>query len=322
MSDIIHLISSGHSGSTLLDISIGSHKNFFSTGECTYFTWQLIRADSDIFNKKNGNVCTCLSKLDECSFWQKVITEIKNRKGINEITEKTFPIIVFGEEKYSKTKPLFKRIEKLLFKSLVKYNLKSFALLTSLWERRKIKNLSILYDSISISSGAKYIIDSSKDIFRYWLLKKIDKKNNHHVVLLVRNPKGIAFSDIRRYKDKAKPIAKVYGWCRKYNLTTSILKSLNVNPHILVYEEFCRNPEKELNKIYDHLKQPNIKKLSINTSELHLVAGNPIRYNDEIHIRVDEEWKTKLSPEINDTIDGILETRLKSGLIKNIYNIS
>ena len=320
MNDIIHIISAGHSGSTLLDLSIGSHKDFFSTGECTYFTWQLLRTDIEESTKSNGNICTCSSKFTECNFWQRVVSKIKTKKDIEEINEQTFPIILFMKEEYRRITPLYFRIKRLLFKYLIKFRLNNLALLITLNERRKIRNIGVLYDSIFESSDAKFIIDSSKDILRFWLLKKLDKKHNHHAIVLVRNPKGIAYSEIRRYKDKAKPISIVKGWCRKYNMTTFFLKNLHVKPQILSYEKFCKNPEQELNRIYLNLNQPTIDKVVINSSERHLIAGNPIRYNKEIQIRVDEEWISKLNPEMNDSINRILKSQLKSDLIKSLYN--
>ncbi|MFW5804266.1 MAG: hypothetical protein ACOCWG_03435 [bacterium] len=40
MAKLIYIISTGHSGSTLLDILLGTFNNVFSTGEFRYFTWQ------------------------------------------------------------------------------------------------------------------------------------------------------------------------------------------------------------------------------------------------------------------------------------------
>ena len=43
MVNLIYIVSPGHSGSTLLDMLLGSLPGVFSLGECTYLPWQLYR---------------------------------------------------------------------------------------------------------------------------------------------------------------------------------------------------------------------------------------------------------------------------------------
>lgn len=99
------------------------------------------------------------------------------------------------------------------------------------------------------------------------------------------------------------------------------MNNLQIEPYILMYDKFCQNPVMELNKIYERYERPPINKLVIDTSKMHLIAGNPIRYNGKIEIRADEEWKTKLNPKVTIKINYIIKANLKSELIRNLYGI-
>ena len=56
---VTYIVGDGHSGSTLLDIIIGSSPNIFSAGELTFIT-----RDS-IFEE----YCSCNKLIKECNTW-------------------------------------------------------------------------------------------------------------------------------------------------------------------------------------------------------------------------------------------------------------
>lgn len=89
---IIYILSSGHSGSTLLDLILGSHSKIESAGEIFRF------GDFMSLNSKrpdNKRICTCGVHVNECNFWNLICAELKNSFGENAIEQK------FGNERES-----------------------------------------------------------------------------------------------------------------------------------------------------------------------------------------------------------------------------
>ena len=66
---ILYIVGSGRSGSTLLDLLLGSHPEIESGGECykyaRYFSPSSMRPD-------NKRICTCGMHVHECGYWKAV----------------------------------------------------------------------------------------------------------------------------------------------------------------------------------------------------------------------------------------------------------
>ena len=58
----LYIICNGHSGSTLLEMILGSHSQVFSIGEIKHF--------SDYY--KSEKICCCGSIINECEFWSEI----------------------------------------------------------------------------------------------------------------------------------------------------------------------------------------------------------------------------------------------------------
>jgi len=59
---LIYILGSGYSGSTILDLLLGSHSEIESLGEFLHY--------EDVV--KNNGICTCWKKINDCSYWQEV----------------------------------------------------------------------------------------------------------------------------------------------------------------------------------------------------------------------------------------------------------
>ena len=74
MNDVIFISSMTHSGSTLLNIILGGHKQLIGLGE----VFQLIRDRSkglQLFEKRDDQ-CSCGTQIKECPFWGAVINRL------------------------------------------------------------------------------------------------------------------------------------------------------------------------------------------------------------------------------------------------------
>ena len=74
---ILYILSSGHSGSTLTDLILGSHSNIESAGEVEKY-WKL---SSGIFlsGDETRKMCACMKSVDKCKYWKRVNEEVSKR---------------------------------------------------------------------------------------------------------------------------------------------------------------------------------------------------------------------------------------------------
>src|SRR5690554_3151258 len=155
---VIYIAGNGHSGSTLLDIIIGSSPNIFSAGELTCIT-----RDS-IFEE----YCSCNQLIKECSIWSEIV----------KIWLETSPVNL---EDYKKLRWKFERnkttVRTLSSRFMPSQDFKTYCIATRL-----------LFEAIQKVTGKNIIVDSSKSPQRIAILSKIvDLK----VIHLCRNAKGV-----------------------------------------------------------------------------------------------------------------------------------
>ncbi len=148
---IIYIAGNGRSGSTLLDMLLGSLPNLWTVGEANVIPWE--------FEKRDAK-CGCGKSLYECPFWTEVYSDIgdiiKNHKTIK------------FRDSHSVGKVLrFKEIGRLLFnKGFPKDELSNFCANNStFFSKIKEKAEEIFGNKID------YIVSASKDPNRLlWLL--------------------------------------------------------------------------------------------------------------------------------------------------------
>jgi hypothetical protein len=99
---LAYVISAGHSGSTLLDMLIGSIPGAFSTGEFTYLPWQLHRAESAGPGASRQKLCSCGLGFHQCPTWVDVIQGISRQTGFDLFNEPfRFTMNLLQNEQYA-----------------------------------------------------------------------------------------------------------------------------------------------------------------------------------------------------------------------------
>ena len=71
MVDCVYICSAGHSGSTLLDLLLGSHSKATSLGEVTHLPKNLAL----------NTLCACGAAVRSCDFWQRIVRALGDRIG-------------------------------------------------------------------------------------------------------------------------------------------------------------------------------------------------------------------------------------------------
>ncbi len=281
---VLYILSVGHSGSTILDMTLGQFPNVFSTGEMVHLIWQLFREINGIEDSQGK--CSCNKKFLECDYWSKIIAKIALDKDleVKDLPEK-FKLKFYDKLSYFEDSYGLK-IQRALVKRFPKYN-------NLPGIKRKIKTLtknnSLVYRCIFEVTKANFIVDSSKDIIRYY---NLEKENDIFPIIIIRDINNLATSKyvVNDFKKLKKD------WLNYYNkfLLPLLLKKDEKEFHIVSFEKFLDNPYNEINILGNKI---GLDTSSFSTDLLknnyHLVAGNPMRYNEAIRIKTKSLDKEK-----------------------------
>ena len=130
--NVIFIMGSGHSGSSLLEMILASHNKVFTLGELTQLHRQKnfnlykvgVLLVNLFLNKRNVKLCSICEET--CSFWNKVINVnflslalIRNRRGLNRLIP---DIVRKFSQPYSYIFTKLPRRESILIDSSKSYN--------------------------------------------------------------------------------------------------------------------------------------------------------------------------------------------------------
>lgn len=295
--NLIYIASTGRSGSTLLDMLLGSHSQIATAGEIQILPHEIIQ--------KGFMPCGCGKAIPECSFWQEVIDRVRP-------LEQPQPQIHYFREKHNAGKTLrwkhllefnFQKILKLKQNEIDIYGENNYQLFKNF--------LDITEESNNVRPN--WIVDASKDPYRLlWLSQS--NLFNIKILHLVKNPKAFAYSMTRRIitdkttKDQAYKltIQKTFSWLIHNHLFSKISQNyIDKNNYLLVnYEGLASEPEKTFNRILQFVDcepEGNFEE-DFKSNTIHTIAGNPMRYKPR-KIVLDEAWKKYLPSLHQKTVD-------------------
>lgn len=268
--NLIYVLSSGHSSSTLINLISGISKNTFSIGELKVYE-NFIHKRKLGTQKKNLNfLCDCQKDLKSCEFWSPITKKINSNKLFSRQPTLNQRLQLFFYL-FFKTPRIHKENseDEKLFKEILQ-------------QARKIKGEEI-----------EYIIDSSKDLNRLMYLSQ-NKYLDIRVIHLIRDGRAVINSHEKQG----------YFWIRtllewfSLNLSSKIfLKLHNIKHYNLSYDKFAQNPEfyiNELNKEFGLHINPNTFLEDIQNEEWHNFAGNSARWTKFTQIKYDQSWKKRM----------------------------
>lgn len=279
MGRLVYIMGYGRSGSTLLDILLGSHPDIQSVGELVYFDrW-----------RREGLSCSCGKRLDECDFWRRVQEQYAgpNLDAHGRIGE--------AVERRS-------RLPSLLLELLPAQLLQDYR------ESRRC-----LLEAIAEVSGKRVVVDSSKSAGRAMgraLALEDLTEADVKILFLVRDSRAVAWSTMRgpateefKYAggSKFKLALRASG---SWALTNAVCLWLtrrfdSKNVCLVRYEDLVTDPARELLRIGQSIDvdlEPVI--LAVRDGEPvqvgHNIGGNRLRFDSGIVIREDAEWMDKM----------------------------
>lgn len=235
---IIYVVGTRHSGSTLLDMLMSTHPRVVGVGETKMFA---LRPETN---------CTCgADRWQACPFWTRVDRRMRadGGPGVGHPDVDSPDLEVF-----------------------------------TAYNRR-------FHRAIAEASERSVVLDSSKDFTR--LASFLASDLPVYVVHLVRDPRGVVFSGLRKNRD-------VTAVCRRYVRThVAAAYLLRDRPHVQVhYEDLARQPEREIRRILDFVGlEPEPENIGEwREVEQHNFAGNRMRAKGSAEIRPHEAWREEL----------------------------
>lgn len=317
---IVHIVGSGHSGSTLLDMLLGGHSKVSSLGEA-YFLHFNVR------NVREKDVCTCGEHVAECPFWMKVEEEAQAALGpvdgvaLEELqlADERMAVLMNELGEFRERKPY----EEDVFRSWVNQGVlvlgssrlqQLLSIVSSEVRRhRRIgRDLVTLYELVRRAHETPIIVDSTKNpgTFKNVFLQA-DRKMRF--LLILRDGRAVCYSRMRREGVRMEEAARIW---RMEHLKRRVASLTIPKKRIfrVRYEELASSPESTIRDVCSFLGLKFEESMLHFREDRHNLGGNPMRFRDtERTIRLDEAWRKELSESdllTFDKIAGSLNERL------------
>ena len=256
---LIYLLGAGRSGTTVIATVMNAHPNIQTAGELHQFFGHLL-GDKD---------CSCGNTLATCEFWRNTsnnfqvsIKELRNwkRQIKKQEAHRNIPKYLFNKREYKD----YCKIQELLFTNIKK------------------------------ETEGQWILDSSKYIGRYLLLKRSEKLKVRGVYV-VRDVRGVIASFMKKVQTSRSPLSAILYYLM-INTFAQLVCWMDREVVKVRYEDFMRDPERVVQEICGRISPTLDIPISL-PSEFempHIIGGNRLRKHKTISLNFDEKWKTSI----------------------------
>jgi hypothetical protein len=289
---VVYVGSWSRSGSTLLDLMLGSIPGFVSAGEVR-FLW-----DRGLLE---GQLCGCGTPVPACPFWRAVLDQAFGPNGPDAAGMRTLRDRVDGLGRLPWTAGPWRPP----------------ALARDLARFREV--LGRLYRAIARVAQARVVVDSSK-YAAYGRVLAGAPGVDLRLVHLVRDSRAVAYSWTRTKRllevpgeERYMPVHPVWRsaayWALE-NAALELLRPAATKAAILRYDELTGRPAAALAETLRRLDLDGdpggLASGRLPAKVNHTVAGNPIRITPgELAIRPDLEWRSGLAPGARRTVTAL-----------------
>lgn len=285
----VYICSAGHSGSTLLDMMLGTHPLCESLGELSLLPMDIAM----------GNRCGCGTHYDECPLWSPVLEAFSRENGIN-VWKEPYSLNLGYMAGHNVDRDKVNTLYKLKWKTILagkflQHRL-SFPLPNALVGKYNEGTLNTLeiYDLVLTATGKQITVDSTKRYSKAVSLYE-NRPGNTRLVVMVRDGRGVYFSGIKR------GFSRRYSLDAWYNYYSRALPNFRRNVasehiHLMHYEDLVINPEETLRGICGFLKiDYDPAMLDFKSVVHHNVNGNDMKFSSASVLKLDDTWKHRLS---------------------------
>ena len=257
---LIYLLGAGRSGTTLLSALLNNHSKINAIGEIHQFYEHI---------EQNKN-CSCGLKLEECLYWNKTVRNLnKDKKDIHNAV------------KYSDEKEGHSNILRLIFRKSQ--------------DNKYLSYQERYFELINQYSKKEWLLDSSKYIARYLLLKKSNKLKIKGIYI-VRDVRGVINSFDKKVQTQKSPLSAI-AYYLLINFFGQLVCWIDKDVMKIKYEDLTKTPEKVLSRIYTHIFEQNQNEILLpkNFDMPHIIGGNRMKSNSMISIKSDLKWKRTIA---------------------------
>lgn len=284
---VVYVGGAGRSGSTLLARILGQAPGWVAVGELRHFLGHgCLRLPEDV-------LCGCGEPFARCPFWTEVGAKLAAE---------------LPQLRLEEVASLARRVDRIRYLPAIYAPWKTPRFASDL--RRFSALLVALYRAVLAVSGARVVVDDSKDLSLLYLLARLPEVDLS-VVHLVRDSRATAYSwtkqkrrpefaESQRYMDRYSPTRSAAEWWYR-NVGVELVRPL-VRRHVTVrYEDLVERPADEVGGLLEGLglpippRAPAIQRRAIDLRGDHLVWGNPFRFqHGRVELRLDDAWKRHL----------------------------
>lgn len=257
---VIYIVGSGFSGSTLLDMLLGSLPNIHGLGEMMYLPHYVL----------NDVPCMCGAPLAACRTWG-VLNDFMTRPEQSTHFGSRFHHDVF----YSRLNdPEYFGSDEVL---------------------QYAETQAGIIDAICARRGVEVVVDSSKNLprlkmYHALLASRLDLVAVH----LLRNPFDQAVSEKRNYGSGFTFHRRELGYLRFNSTIRGYLRNAQIRHCTLFYKDLCDDPVGSLNRI---LQLAGLQEITAvpksQDGDYHQIEGNPSKVNFG-QIRYSTAWRREL----------------------------
>jgi len=270
---VLYIAGPTRSGSTLLSKILGEVEGFFNAGEII-----------DIWDRglASDGLCSCGKPMSQCDTWKITIDRSfpsKSNKDIqkminirDKLAHSTYilPLIILSPERFG----------------------------TCLNHAEYINKLEKLYQGIKSATGAKVIIDSSKNV-GYAFMLAMAPKIDLYILHTIRDARATSYSWLRKKEGlwQTNPFESSLVWNLRNISAEIMVKKMNQKTLRVYYEKFVEEPQKIIKNILNFVSEepdnlPFIDKYEILLNASHSIYGNPNRFQTgKVEIKIDDKWK-------------------------------
>jgi len=291
MIDTVYILSAPRSGSTLLDMLLGSHPDTLPVGELD----QLPK------NIALNSRCSCGEPIRTCTFWQPVIDRLSAELG-TDLRRQPYKLDlgyhragVEIDRAHQTSAYLARRFLAMGWFEACDHARLSIAKSVLLAPfRHSLKHVMMVHRVLRELSGRRVIVDSSKS-FRYAVSHYKLAPQTTRIVLLTRDGRGVLASHLRTGVSSAEAVRL---WSRYYDRATGwIARNVDDRHAIrLRYEDLAADPVARLNELCTWLGlEPSFRPNQPWSHSSHIANGNGMRLGPLKDVKLDERWRTELT---------------------------
>jgi hypothetical protein len=286
----VFICAANHSGSTLLDLLIGSHPEALSLGEITHLPKNLA------LNTR----CSCGAPIRECPLWATVVDDLAALPEFSRIHSDPY-VLDLGLFEAS---TVIDGRHQTALRGLKRRALYAAAYVHWAWRvpllepfaralARRARNKWLLFEVVARRESRLLLVDSSKHYLEAAALY-LAAPARTKIVFLIRDGRAVFYSGLKRGRTRR---AALDAWRRTYARAEPVLRRVAGDAVLAVrYEDLAADPARELQRICRFIDvRFDDCMLDFRSRPSHVANGNDMRFRDGAAVRIDEAWRRALS---------------------------